>query len=212
MSEHAPSSVISKDGVRGVFVEGMPVDTATKDVLIRFETGQQVLVPVDVLTVQADGRYYYLPLRLDELDQQRGGSVQPADQPYVLPVIEEVLDVTRRREEIGRVRIQKHVYDRTEVVDEPLLRNNVTVTRVPINRAIEQPIGTRQDGETLIVPVLEEVLVVEKRLMLVEEVHITRHTTETHAPEEVTLRREEVTVERLAPHDHGSVGGTESAS
>jgi uncharacterized protein (TIGR02271 family) len=211
MSEHAASSVISKDGVRGTFAEGMPVDTSSKDVLIRFETGQQVLVPLDTLTLQADGRYYYLALRLDELDQRSGGSLQAADQPYVLPVIEEVLDVTRHREEIGRVRIQKQVHERTEVVDEPLLRDNVTVTRVPINRVIEQPIGVRQEGETLIVPVLEEVLVVEKRLLLVEEVHVTRHTTETHQPAEVTLRREEVTVERLAPDDSVVGSGTESA-
>jgi uncharacterized protein (TIGR02271 family) len=211
MSEHAPSSVISKDGVRGALADGMPTDPATKDVLIRFETGQQVLVPVDTLTMQADGRYYYLPLRLDELEQQVGGSVQSADQPYVVPVIEEVLEVTRQREEIGRVRIHKHVHERTEVVDEPLLRDEVAVTRVPINRMIEHPIDVRQEGETLIVPVLEEVLVVEKRLMLVEELHITRHVAETHQPQEITLRREEVTVERLNPDDSAVNYGTKSA-
>src|SRR5215213_2838793 len=211
MSEYAHNAVISKDGVRGTLTAGMPTDPATKDVLIRFETGQQVLVPLDALTMQADGRYYYLAVRLDELAQQHGASVQAADQPYVLPVIEEVLDVTRQREEIGRVRIQKHVHERTEVVDQPLLRDNVTVTHVPINRLIEQPVDTRQEGETLIVPVMEEVLVVEKRLMLVEEVHITRHTTETHEPKEITLRREEVTVERLAPRGQAYSGGTESA-
>lgn len=210
MTEHAPSSVISKDGIRGSFAEGMPADAASKDVLIRFETGQQVLVPIDSLTAQADGRYYYLPLRLDELAQQ-SGSMLPADQPYVLPVIEEVLDISRQREEIGRVRVEKHVHERTEVVDQPLLRDSVTVTRVPINRVIDQPIDVRQEGETLIVPVLEELLVVEKRLLLVEEVHITRHTSETHQPQEVTLRREEVTVERLTPHEPAADDGTKSA-
>jgi uncharacterized protein (TIGR02271 family) len=179
-------------------------------VLIRFETGQQVLAPIDRLTAQADGGYYYLPLRLDELAQQSGG-MQPADQPYVLPVVEEVLDISRQREEIGRVRVEKHVHERTEVVDQPLLRDSVTVTRVPINRVIDQPIDVRQEGETLIVPVLEELLVVEKRLLLVEEVHITRHTSETHQPQEVTLRREEVTVERLTPHEPAADDGTKSA-
>jgi len=203
--------VIGKDGTRGTLVHGMPTDPATKDVLIQFETGQQVLVPVDTLTMQANGRYYYLPLRLDELEQQGSGRVQSVDQPYVLPVIEEVLDVTRRREEIGRVRVQKHVHERTEVVDEPLLHDQVTVTRVPINRVIEQPLDVRQEGETLIVPVLKEVLVVEKRLLLVEEVHITRRTLETHQSEEVTLRREEVSVERLSPNDPTVDRGTEAA-
>lgn len=210
MSELASNQVISKDGVRGTLVDGLPTDATTRHVRIQFETGQQVLVPVDALAAQAEGRYYYLALRLDELEQQGGVSIQPADQPYVVPVVEEVLDVTRRQVEVGRVRIQKHVHERTEVIDEPLLRDNVSVTRVPVNRVIEQPVGVRQEGETLIVPVLEEVLVVEKRLLLVEEVHITRHTTETRQPEEVTLRREEVTIER-SDSQPSTESGMESA-
>lgn len=206
MTEFATNQVISRDGVRGELAADLPADAAPSDVLIRFETGQQALVPVDALSLQADGRYYYLALRLDEL-AQHGGGVQSADQPYIVPVIEERLSVERRRREIGRVRVRKHVQERTEVVDEPLLRDNVTVRRVPVNRVIDQAVGVRQDGETLIVPVLEEVLVVEKRLLLVEEVHITRHTVEVHQPEEVTLRREAVTVERIAP----AIDGTESA-
>jgi len=212
MSESPTRSVISKDGVRGTLVDGLPTDTATTHVLIRFETGQQVLVPIDALTLQGDGRYYYLAFRLDQLEQHDDGSVQPADQPYVVPVIEEILDITRQREEIGRVVVRKHVHERVEVVDEPLRRDNVTVTHVPINRVIDLPVDVRQEGETLIVPVLEEVLVVEKRLMLVEEVHITRHTTEIHQPEEVTLRREEVTVERMAPPGMAEGGGTAAAT
>jgi uncharacterized protein (TIGR02271 family) len=215
MSDSPTRSVISKDGVRGTLVDGLPVETATTHVLIRFETGQQVLVPTDTLSLQADGRYYYLALRLDQLEQQDNGSVQPAEQPYVVPVIDEILQITRQQEEIGRVVVRKHVHERVEVVDEPLRRDNVTVTHVPINRVIDLPVDVRQEGETLVVPVLEEVLVVEKRLMLVEEVHVTRHTTEIHQPEEVTLRREEVTVERISPpgvvEDGGMAAATEDA-
>jgi stress response protein YsnF len=52
-------------------------------------------------------------------------------------------------------------------------------------------------GNTLIVPVLEEVLVVQKRIRLREEIHITRHRRETHAPQSVTVRTERVEVKRL---------------
>jgi hypothetical protein len=41
------------------------------------------------------------------------------------------------------------------------------------------------------------VLVVETRLLLTEEVHITTRRTETHTPERVTLRHEDVTIERI---------------
>ncbi len=55
----------------------------------------------------------------------------------------------------------------------------------------------RQEGDTLIVPLLEEVLVVQKQLLLKEEVHISKKRTEQHHPEQVTLRSEQVSVERI---------------
>jgi stress response protein YsnF len=61
---------------------------------------------------------------------------------------------------------------------------------------VEGPISAHSEEDTLIIPVLEEVLVVEKRLLLKEEVRITTRRVETHAPKRVVLRREEATVER----------------
>ena len=46
-------------------------------------------------------------------------------------------------------------------------------------------------------PVLEEILVVEKRLMLKEELHITKEEVETYKPQRVLLRSEEAVVERV---------------
>jgi stress response protein YsnF len=48
----------------------------------------------------------------------------------------------------------------------------------------------------MIIPLLEEVLVIEKRLILREEVHIKKRHREVHAPQEVLLRKEEVEIER----------------
>jgi len=210
MSELAPKRVISKDGVRGTLPEGMPADATTSHVLVAFETGLQVMIPVDTLTLQTEGDYY-LALRLDELARHTE-SAQLAGQSVVVPVIEEGLDIDRQRVETGRIRVQKDVHERTEVVDEPLLRDEVTVTRVPVNRFVEKPIKMRQEGDTLIVPVLEEVLVVEKRLLLKEEIHITRRIAERHAPQEVLLRREEVTVKRIIPGEQDTSDGPDPAS
>jgi len=69
------------------------------------------------------------------------------------------------------------------------------------------PPPVRHEGNTMIIPLLEEVLVVEKRLMLREELRVTRTQTEFHAPQQVTLRREEITVDR-APVDGGGDGDT----
>jgi len=164
-------------------------------VLVSLETGQQVLVPRQMLIREEEGRYA-VPMALAELERRAGAD--PREPPLVLPVLAEALDVRTRPVETGRVRIHKTVQAREVLVDEPLLREEVTIERVPIHRVVEGPIPVRYEGDTMIVSVLEEVLVVETRLLLTEELRITRQRTETHQPVPVTLRREDVTIERVA--------------
>jgi stress response protein YsnF len=73
----------------------------------------------------------------------------------------------------------------------------VQVKRVPVNQVVDGPVPVRHVGNTMIVSLLEEVLVVEKRLMLKEELHITREQVETYKPQRVTLRSEEAIIERV---------------
>ena len=55
----------------------------------------------------------------------------------------------------------------------------------------------REEGDTIVVPIVEEVLVVERRLFLKEEVSIRRvRSTERHQ-ETVTVRHQEAVVTRL---------------
>lgn len=200
MDDSNRTPVISKDGARGTLVDAAPVGTDTTHALVEFETGQRVLVPLDALTLQADGSYYYLALRQDELVQGQSIHTQHPDEPLILPVIAESVVVQKQTRITGRVRISKAVHEREEVVDEPLLRRTVHVERVPINRVVEDEIPVRYEGDTIIVPVLEEVLVVEKRLMLKEELHITQQQEELRQPQRIVLRNEDITVERLAPN------------
>ena len=139
--------------------------------------------------------------RTDEPDAALGHSGGEA----VVPVIEEALQVGRESVETARVRVSKVVREREEVVDQPTKTEQVTVERVPVNRFVEQAPAPRQEGDTLVLPVMEEVLVVERRLMLKEEVRITRRSTETRNPQAVTLRSEDVRIERL-PADAGNKG------
>lgn len=123
-----------------------------------------------------------------------------------LPVIDESVHVDKRAVDTGGYRISKKVEARRELVDELLLNHRVEIERRPVGlqlagNDVPEP---RYEGDTLIVPVLEEVLVTEKRLMLVEEVRITRVQGTHRQPQEVTLRKEEVSIERLAPGQTGS--------
>jgi len=116
----------------------------------------------------------------------------------VIPVMAETLHV-ERRERTGTVRIRKQVRETTAEVDEPLRDERVVVERVKVGREVDGPVPVRHEGDVMIVPIVEERLVVEKRLVLVEELHITRKVETRHEPRQVTLRQEEVTVERYDP-------------
>jgi uncharacterized protein (TIGR02271 family) len=120
----------------------------------------------------------------------------------VVPILEEDLDVRRRRVETGGgVRVEKTVEELETCVDEPLTREEVEVERVAVGRPVDGPVAVRYEGDTMIVPILEEVLVVEKRLVLKEEIRITRRRSEVHDPQRVTVRREHATVQRLEDPD-----------
>jgi uncharacterized protein (TIGR02271 family) len=101
--------------------------------------------------------------------------------------------------ETGKVRLTKVVHEREAHVDEPLWREEVEVTRVPMQRVVEGPVPVREEHGTTILSVVEEVLVVEKRWMLREEIHLRKQRLETHQPQQITLRSEDVQVERV-PH------------
>lgn len=115
----------------------------------------------------------------------------------VIPVISEELVVGKRAVEKGVVRVTKRVKTRQEAPIEGGFEEHVDVRHVHRNIEIEAPMEARQEGDTLIIPVMQEVLVVQKKLILKEELHITRRREATEPPSPVTLREEQVTVERL---------------
>ena len=117
----------------------------------------------------------------------------------VIPLIEEELHLEKRSSATGKVRVRTE----TEVVEEiaraTLDGENVEVTRVPVGREVSTAPAVRTEGDVVIVPVLEEILVVEKRLVLKEELHIRRQATQETVAVPVTLRKQRGVVERLNP-------------
>ena len=89
----------------------------------------------------------------------------------------------------------------TEPVQASLQEETVEVTRVPIDREISEAPQVRTENGVTIVPVVEEVLVVEKRLVLKEELHIRRHTRTETVEIPVEIRRQRAEVERVSGDD-----------
>src|SRR5688572_31397794 len=107
------------------------------------------------------------------MSEQRSGSPDTT-----LPLASEELDVSKRTHESSRVRVRTAVHEREALVEQPLVREEAEVRRIPINRVIEEPLDVRHEGDVLVIPVVEEVLVVRKQLMLREEIHIRRRAVE----------------------------------
>ncbi len=118
-----------------------------------------------------------------------------------VPVIEETADVQVVEVDQGGWRISKKVSVTDQLVDQELQDFSVQIERRPIGRQLEgnEAPPARHEGNTLVISVVEEVLVTEKRLVLVEEVRITGVHGTHRAPQQVSLRKETVSVERLAP-------------
>lgn len=185
-----------------------------EQLLLHLDGGAQFLVPAELLVPRADGRYD-LRLKLREYaaqadlgteavseDALQADALEVPEQTApeddtVIPLAQEVLEVGKRTVERGRVQVRKYVTEHTETVDVPLAQERVSVERVEIGRPVDEAAPVRFDGDTMIVPRYEEVLVVSKQLMLVEEVRITTQRTERRKPQQVTLRREEASVTRL---------------
>jgi len=204
MSRTDQLHVTDKNGVRGAIdvSAGPPFDGDGEQVLVRLEDGRAVIVPTGVLVPRKEGGYF-LPISITELEKPGPDHMttpektQPARDLLVVPLIEEELSVEKREVETGRVRITKTVRERQEVVDEPLLQEEADIRRVAVNRIVDGPVPVRYEGDTMIVPLLEEVIVTEKRLMLKEELHISVRQFEGRNPQSVTLRSEEAIIERL---------------
>ena len=116
----------------------------------------------------------------------------------VLPLYAEEVAVARRSVE-HRVQVHVHTVTREHPVDEVLTHERVEVERVPVGRPVDAIPPDRQEGDTTVIPVVEEVVVVHRQLVLREELRVRRVRVTEHHRETVSLRVQEATVERSEP-------------
>ena len=119
-----------------------------------------------------------------------------------IPLAAERVVVGTRVRRTGVVRVSTRVERRTTVVDPPLRRQRIEIRRRRVDRFVDRPPEIRREGDTLIVPIVEEVLTT--RLKIVEEVAITVRRSVERRPQRVELRRETAIVERLASNERPS--------
>lgn len=130
-------------------------------------------------------------------NQENNLNANLQEEKKVIPIIEEKVEITKKIIEKARVRVSKTVHQKTELVEIPLSSEEIVVKRVPKNEIVDVvPTRVRYEGDVMIIPVLKEVAVVEKRIMLVEEIHVIKNKQAHTETREVVVRSEEVQVEK----------------
>jgi stress response protein YsnF len=117
----------------------------------------------------------------------------------VIPLAEEMVTISKREVETGRVRVALTTDIETVIARETLRGREVEVERVPVNQTLadgEPPPQSREEGNALVIPVIEEKAVVVKRLVIREEIRLRFVTTETPFEEAVSVRRQRATIHR----------------
>lgn len=131
------------------------------------------------------------------------GTGRLPDDELVLRLAAEDVVIGRRRVRGRTVRVVTGTREQEHVVAESLTHERVEVTHVPADRFVDDVPPPRIEGDTTILSVVEEVVVLERRLLLKEEIRIRRvRVTETHR-ETIVLREQfaDISVTEPDPHD-----------
>lgn len=188
MATRRKQSIVDDDGVRGRIREFVVDDAGVAVVIIELATGARVVVPASLLHSDDHGGY-----RIHARWAQ-----YPAAHDFEVPVIAEQVSVGVRPVERDRVRIRRRVVTEDQVIETALVEERIVIERVAHDTFVDRIPEPRREGDTLIIPCVEEVAVVEKRLRLREELHVRvvrEHRTERRT---IPVRRHELEIERDA--------------
>lgn len=170
-------------------VEGEFDDTLLSEDIVSVQFGEtnKVYVPSYLFQLKEDG-IYYLPFSFSQIDEQ--GHI-------VIPVIQESATVAKQVVDGAKVKVTKTVQHEDHIIDEVVYQDHVNIERIAANTFVDEAESVQYEGDTITIPIYEEVLVVEKRLRLKETIHITRTRVSETVTEQVTLRKESIDVQRI---------------
>jgi uncharacterized protein (TIGR02271 family) len=130
----------------------------------------------------------------DDVSVTHGGT---ETREIVVPLYAEELSVSKRVVPESRVQVSRVTHEQEQLVDELLAREHVEIDRIPIGQPVDTMPAVREEDGTIIVPVVEEVLTIERRLILKEEVRIRKVRDKERHQERVTVRKQEAIITRL---------------
>lgn len=178
--------VVDGAGVGGLVVAD---PRAGEPLRVRLDDGSIVSLDEHLLQRRSDGTRE-LPGRWTELATN-----------VSVPRVEEHVEIGKKEVQRGTVVVKKRVTEEDVTIDEPLTEEDIEVERVEVDRFVDTPPAIRMEGDTMIISSVEEVVVVERKLRVREELHVRRVRRPARHPVTVTVRREKIDVERRPPSD-----------
>lgn len=131
---------------------------------------------------------------------------KPEDQSLRIPLLEEGIQVAKQGVDGDSVTVETLTDETVEWVRETVLNENVSIERVPVGREVDDPPRVREENGVTIIPVVREVLRIQKQLMLVEELHIRREQSAQKIEKPVTLRSMRANITRTSSDEGGNPG------
>jgi uncharacterized protein (TIGR02271 family) len=196
---HAVHKIVADpEGVRGL-IDSAALQRGDKTVWVTLENGEQLPIPVSLLVISDSDQYSITRSWQDLLASHKAPTaVHPVVEidGTVLPVVEEAVQVDKQWVESGVVRVRKLKSEEEELVQASLMRQEVDIERVPKNELLNAVPDVRYEGETLVIPVVAEELVVEKRLVLKEEIRVSKKQVATPWEQSIPVHKETIIVER----------------
>lgn len=116
------------------------------------------------------------------------------EREIVIPLCGEELSISKRRLATRRVHASVVTREQEVEVSETVERETVEIERIPVGRPLERSPETRMEGDTLVIPVVEEVLKIERQLVLKEEIRIRRVRASHTDHQRVKIRAQEVVI------------------
>jgi uncharacterized protein (TIGR02271 family) len=187
--------VVDEAGIPGHIREFVVDEAGTAAVTIELKNGQRLTLPAELLRHHDNGGY----------GVQARWTQFTSSHALDLPVVAEEVTVAVRTVDRERLRIRRQVVTDQQTIETPLIEEHILVERIPCDTFVDRMPEARREGDTLIVPCVEEVAVVEKRLRVREEVRIRVVREQRIDRRTVPVRRHDIQIERESGTDPDSL-------
>jgi stress response protein YsnF len=182
-------TVVDRDGTPGTIREFAMRD-GREIAVVELARDTRVLVPAELLHAEEDDRGYSITARWSHFARE-------APLRLDIPLLREDLAVTRQARIAEQIRVRRRVVREDRELATAVWTERIETERVPRDELVDELPRARQEGDTLVVPIVEEVPVVTMRLRLREELRIRVVREPSIDRRRVVVRRHELELERV---------------